>query len=540
MNPMQFHPLITSDLLEHAARFHGDREIVSLIDRANPVRLTWSTISERSRKLASALISLGVRQGDRVATLAWNDHRHLEAWYAISGIGAVVHTVNPRLFADQITYILNHGEAEVLIIDATLAAIYRDVASGLTHVRKIVVLADPAVGEVDLPSPYLRYEDLIGGAQPIAAWPRLDENAPSGLCYTSGTTGLPKGVLYTHRSTMLHSFAAALPDSMNLSARDVIYPIVPMFHANAWGLPYSAAMVGAKLIFSGRHLDAATITDFAAAEQATFSAGVPTIWKALLDHFDGGACPPARLKRLVVGGSAMPQALIDAFHQRHGIKVTHAWGMTETSPLGTISEPRQADLGWSDELRLRSRQGRPPFGVDLRIAADDGNPIRHDDQEAGRLQVKGHWIVESYFRSDASALTSDGWFDTGDIARIDNDGFMQITDRAKDIIKSGGEWISSVELENAAMAFEGVEAAAVIGVPHPKWDERPVLLLVPAAGTTVAKDLLMSHLALSVSKWWLPDAVIVVETLPMTATGKINKLSLRDQYAELLQGSQVE
>jgi fatty-acyl-CoA synthase len=524
-------PLNISALIQHADRCHGDTEIVSRTVEGGIHRYTYADAHRRSRQLANALTALGVKTSDRIGTLAWNGYRHLEIYFGSSGIGAVCHTVNPRLFPEQITYIVNHAEDTFVFFDLTFLPLVEKLAPHCKGVRGWVAMTDRAhmpASSLDL----LCYEDLVNAHSDEFEWPVLDENLASSLCYTSGTTGNPKGVLYSHRSTILHAYAACLPDALNLSARDVVLPVVPMFHVNAWGLPYSAPLVGAKLVFPGAQLDGASLVELFEAEKVTCSAGVPTIWLGLLQHVKAKGIGFGTLKRTVIGGSACPPALIRTFEDEYGVQVLHAWGMTELSPLGTVNTFKSRHLEWSeaDRQALQNKQGRAIFGVDMKIVDEEGRELPRDGKAFGDLLVRGPWITREYFRGEGGDPLADGWFPTGDVATLDQDGFMQITDRSKDVIKSGGEWISSIDLENAAMAHSSVAEAAVIGVAHPKWDERPLLLVRLKEGATATREDMLKFFDGRVAKWWIPDDVVFVDSLPHTATGKLLKTKLREDF----------
>jgi len=530
---MQHRQLTTSMLIDHAARAHGTTEVISRNADGAIVRSSWGRVADHARRIAAALAALGARPGDRVATLAWNRVEHLELYYGISASGLVLHTVNPRLFPEQISYILGHGGAKILCVDPDLLGIVTPLLPEL-GIETLIVLGDAA----DAPPGALAYADLVDTHQPIAAWPDIDENQAAALCYTSGTTGNPKGVLYSHRSSVLHAFCAVSADGMALSARDTILVVTPLFHVNAWGIPFAAAMCGARLVLPGPMLDGASIHMLLRDERCTFSLGVPTVWFAVLDHI-ANTVPQAEwrglsLERVLAGGAAVPRALIGRFHEMLGVTLIQAWGMTETSPLATICRPTGAhgDFDLDRCFDLAALQGRAAFGVELRIEDDDGNEIAPGSGDAGLLKVRGPWVINGYFGDAAgSALDGDGWFDTGDVARIDADGFLQLTDRAKDMIKSGGEWISSIDLENAAVAHPAVAEAAVIGIPHPRWQERPLMLVRRKADAMLEADELAGFLAERVARWWLPERIEFVEELPHTATGKLLKTELRRRYA---------
>ena len=538
---MQSHPLMIGGLLKHAARYHGTTEIVSKTVEGDLHRTDWAGIERRARRLVRALQRLGVKGGDRVATLAWNSHRHLEIYYGVSGMGAVVHTLNPRLHPDDLTYIADHAADCVLLADTTFVPLIEQIAPRLTGtLRAVVFMTDPAhMPKVSLPAGMTLgcYEDLLDAADEDYDWPVFDENTASAICYTSGTTGRPKGVLYSHRSTLLHAYATLAADVMGIRAVDRIMPVVPMFHANAWGVPYTSAMAGSALVMPGRHLDGASVTALMNGERVTMSAGVPTVWLGLLQHLRASGERLETVRRLVVGGSAAPPLLIEAFGREYGIQLDHAWGMTETSPLGTYNSPRpmHAGLSLEERERLAQKQGRVVFGVDMKIVDDEDHELPWDGERFGNLKVRGPWVASAYYGQEpGSALDENGWFMTGDVATIDPDGFMLITDRSKDVIKSGGEWISSIELENIAVSHPDVAEAAVIGAAHKKWDERPLLLVVARPGATLTPEAVLAVYEGRIAKWWLPDAVIVVDELPHTATGKLQKTTLRAKYGNYL------
>jgi len=528
-------PLLISDLIRHADRHHGSTEIVSKTIEGGAIhRYTYAEAHRRSRRLAKALGRLRVQLHDRVATLAWNSYRHFEIYYAVAGTGAVIHTINPRLFPEQIAYIANHAEDKVLCFDLNLAPLVDKLAPLLKSVKAFVAMtARATMPKVQIPNLHC-YEDLLEAEDDRLEWPSFDERSAACLCYTSGTTGNPKGALYSHRSTMLHAYAAALPDALDLSARDVILPVVPMFHVNAWGLPYSCAATGAKLVFPAHHLDGKSLHDLFEAERVTMSAGVPTVWLALLNYMKEQKLKFSTLKGVVIGGSACPPAMIRAFQDDYGVKVLHAWGMTEMSPLGTVNTFKARHAGWKKEDRdtLQNKQGRVLFGVDMRIVGEDGSELPHDGKAFGDLQVRGPWVVSGYFKGEGGNPLKDGWFPTGDVCTIDPDGYIQITDRSKDVIKSGGEWISSIDLENIAVAHPAIQEAAVIGIRHPKWDERPIVIAVKKAGQDISKEALLEFYRDKIAKWWMPDDVVFVAELPHTATGKLSKLTLRQQFKD--------
>ncbi len=527
---MQDRPLQVSAILEHAARAHPTREIVSELVEEPSWRYDWRGCDRRARKAAQALAALGIGAGDRVSSLAWNTHRHLELFYAVPGMGAVLHTANPRLSDEQIAYTINHAGSRILLFDANLAPLVERLRPRLPRIEHLVLL-----GKADTGTPggqqVLGYEELLAGQGGDLDWPRLDENAAAVLCYTSGTTGDPKGVLYSHRSIVLHAMAAGLSSAFGFDAFDVIMPCSSMYHATAWGLPYAAAINGCKLVLPCDRMDGASLARLIHDERVTFSCGVPTIWTMFLAHVAASGQDVGALGRVVIGGSAVPRAMAETFRARYGVKVLQIWGMTETSPLGVIATPTPALAAEGDsfaEETLLTRQGRMQFGIELRIIDEDGNPLPWDGEQAGALQVRGPWVIGRYF-PDMPAADADGWFDTGDIGTIDRFGFLRLTDRAKDVIKSGGEWISSIDLENAAAGCPGVRIAAVIGVPHPKWEERPLLVIEPMEGRAPTASDVLAHLATRVVKWWLPDE-IVFGPVPLTATGKIDKKALRETY----------
>jgi fatty-acyl-CoA synthase len=530
-------PLQISSLIRHADRYHGDTEIVSRLVEGGIHRYTYRDAHRRARQLANALGALGVRMDDRVGTLAWNGFRHFELYYAVSGMGAVIHTVNPRLFPEQIAYIVNHAQDQYVCFDLTFAPLVEKLAPHCASVRGWVAMTDRAhMPKVELPN-LLCYEDLINAHSDAYDWPQFDEWTAAGLCYTSGTTGNPKGVLYAHRSTVLHAYAGCLPDALNLSARDVVLPVVPMFHVNAWGLPYACALAGSKLVFPGAQLDGASIYELFEQEQVTMSAGVPTVWLGLLQHVKQAGLKFSTFNRTVIGGSACPPAMIRTFEQDFGVRVLHAWGMTEMSPLGTVCtlKAKHLALPKEEQLNVQDKQGRPLYGVDMEIVDDQGKALPWDGKAFGDLLVRGPWITTQYFKGEGGAILrqddrGQSWFPTGDVATIDSDGYMQITDRSKDVIKSGGEWISSIDLENTAMAHPAVKEAAVIGVAHPKWDERPLLIVVKKPDAQLTREALLEFFQGKVAKWWIPDDVVFVAELPHTATGKLLKTKLRDDY----------
>jgi acyl-CoA synthetase (AMP-forming)/AMP-acid ligase II len=533
-------PLLISSILRHAARHHGESEIVSRRLEGDIHRYTYTDCERRSRRLADALERAGVKRGDRVATLAWNGYRHVEIYYAVGGMGSVIHTINPRLHPDQIAWIVNHAEDVHLAFDITFLPIVEAIAARCPKVRSWIAMIDEDRQPVSASIPNLvNYEQLLEGGSDRWRWPEFDERSAVALCYTSGTTGNPKGALYAHRSTVLHAYGAALPDAMAASARDVILPVVPMFHVNAWGIPYVAPLVGAKLVLPGAQLDGASIYELFEREGVTFSAGVPTVWLGLLAHVRQQGARFSTLQRTVIGGSACPPAMIRAFREDYGVEVVHAWGMTEMSPLGTLArlQNRHLALDPQAQQKILEKQGHVIYGVDMKIVGDDGAELPWDGKTFGNLLVRGPWIIQSYFKAEGGdPLHYDaegvGWFPTGDVATIDAQGYMQITDRSKDVIKSGGEWISSIDLENLAIAHPAVANAAVIGVAHPKWDERPLLVVVKKPGAEVSREELLKFYEGKVAKWWLPDDVQFVDAIPLGATGKILKTKLREQFSD--------
>jgi fatty-acyl-CoA synthase len=533
-------PLTVSSLLAHAARHFGTAEIVSRRIEGDIHRYTYRDCERRAKQLAQALIALGVQPGERVATLAWNGYRHLETYYGTTGFGAVCHTINPRLFPYQIAYIVNHADDAYVLFDTTFAPLVDGLAPQCPKVRGWIALAD----EAHLPAmqtPVLSYETIVNAHDGDFEWPLIDERQASYLCYTSGTTGNPKGALYSHRSTVLHAFGASLPDAMALSARDSVLPVVPMFHVNAWGIPHAAPLTGAKLVFPGKDLDGKSLFELMERERVTYSAGVPTVWLGLLNYLRESGSRFSSLERTVIGGSACPPAMLRSFVDDYGVQVIHAWGMTEMSPLGTLSKLtwEQSQRPVAEQRKLLEKQGHALYGVDMKIVGDDGQELPWDGVAFGDLYVRGPWVIDRYFRKDDSPLV-DGWFPTGDVATIDHDGFLQITDRSKDVIKSGGEWISSIDVENVAIAHPAVAEAACIACAHPKWTERPLLVVVKRAGLDVTRDELLAFYNGKVAKWWIPDDVVFVDELPHTATGKLQKLKLRDIFRDHVLPSALE
>ncbi|MDM0086472.1 MULTISPECIES: 3-(methylthio)propionyl-CoA ligase [unclassified Variovorax] len=535
---MQDRPLMISSLIDHAATFHPETEIVARTVEGPVHRTNYREVQRRAKRVANAMQALGIAPGQRVGTLAWNTHRHLELYYGVSGTGAVLHTVNPRLFPEQIDYIVNHAEDQVLFFDISFAALVAQLAPSLKTVHTFVAMTDRAhMPAIDVPK-LLCYEELIAAQSEDYTWPEFDERTASSLCYTSGTTGNPKGVLYSHRSTVLHSLMECAPDTFNVNSGMTLLLAVPMFHANAWGMPYSAAMAGAKLVMPGPKLDGQSLYELMRDEKVTFSQAVPTVWLMQFQYFD--AHPEIDtlalgLKRIGVGGAATPRSMIERFERDFGADFVQGWGMTETSPIGVIGNllPKHRGLSKDEQTTVKMKQGRGVWGVELKIVDEAGQRLPHDGQAFGHLHVRGPWIASGYFKSEGGpVLDAEGYFPTGDVATVDTDGYVQLVDRAKDVIKSGGEWISSIDLENAANAHPAVAEAAVIGIPHPKWQERPLLVIVRRAGAEVTGAELQAFLAQKVAKWWLPDHVTFVDALPHTATGKLLKTKLREQFKD--------
>ena len=532
---MQSQPLLISSLIDFADRHHGDAEIVSRRVEGDIHRYTYSDAAVRARQVANALETLDLSFSDRVATLAWNGYRHFELYFGVSGSGRVLNTINPRLHPEQIAWIANHAEDQVLCFDMTFLPIIKAIHDKCTTVRHFIALCDADKLPADTGIPNLQsYASWIAPQPKTYAWPSFDENSASSMCYTSGTTGNPKAALYSHRSTILHAYAAALPDVMCLSARDSILPVVPMFHVNAWGIPYSAALTGAKLVFPGPGLDGKSVYELIESEHVTYAAGVPTVWQMMLGHMKPAGLRFSTLKRTVIGGSACPPAMITAFNDDYGVEVLHAWGMTEMSPLGTLCTLKNKHLTMSreEQMKIRLKQGRAIYGVDMKIVGEDGKELPHDGKAYGDLLVKGPWIVREYFKGEGGDPLVDGWFPTGDVATIDPDGYMQITDRSKDVIKSGGEWISSIDVENIAVAHPAVAMAACIGVRHPKWDERPIVAVVLKPGAGATREELLGFYEGKIAKWQVPDDVVFVDSIPIGATGKMLKTRLREQLKD--------
>jgi 3-(methylthio)propionyl---CoA ligase len=537
---MQTQPLLISSLIDFAERHHGDVEIVSRRIEGDIHRYSWSDVAARSRQVANALDGINLLFSDRVATLAWNGYRHLELYFGVSGSGRVLHTINPRLHPDQIAWIVNHAQDQVLCFDMTFLPLVQAIHARCPGIKGYVALCerDQLPGDTGLAN-LVSYEAWIGAQSTSYQWPSFDENSASSMCYTSGTTGNPKAALYSHRSTILHAYAAALPDVMSLSARDAVLPVVPMFHVNAWGIPYSAALVGAKLVLPGPALDGKSVYELIEAEKVNYAAGVPTVWQMLLGHMKPNHLRFSTLKRTVIGGSACPPAMIDAFREDYGVEVLHAWGMTEMSPLGTLCtlKNKHLSLPAEEQMKIRLKQGRAIFGVDMKIVGDGGKELPWDGKTPGDLYVKGPWVVREYFKGEGgNPLVPDehgvGWFPTGDVATIDPDGYMQITDRSKDVIKSGGEWISTIDIENIAVAHPGVAMAACIGMKHPKWDERPIVAVVKKPGAELTKEELLKFYEGKTAKWQIPDDIVFVDNIPLGATGKMLKTRLREMLKD--------
>jgi fatty-acyl-CoA synthase len=530
---MQDAPLLVSSLIDYAGKFHAEQEIVSRTVEGPIHRYTYADAARRSRQLAQALTGLGVREGDRIGTLAWNTYRHFEAWYGITGMGAVTHTLNPRLFAEQLAYIIHHAENRYILLDAMFTGMLEGILDRIPTVKGFIVMT----AREDMPATTLPnvicYEDLIAPCDGDYRWPQLDEKAAAAMCYTSGTTGNPKGVLYTNRSCVLHALSAALPDVMGSGSNTTIMAVVPMFHANGWGIPHFAPMTGAKMVLPGKEMDGASIYQLLTEERVTLTAAVPTVWLMLLTYLRENHLDLPHLDRVVIGGSAAPRSMIEAFETNYGVSVNHIWGMTEINPIGSLGSPKAVmrDMAYQDQLDLKMKQGRAMWGVDLKITDDAGNPLPWDGATAGHLMVRGPWVVSEYYRGEGGRILDDeGFFDTGDVANIDEYGYVQLTDRAKDVIKSGGEWISSIDLENTAVGHPEIAEAAVIGVYHPKWDERPLLVCVRAKGCAVGKQEILDYMTGKVAKWWMPDDVVFVDELPHTATGKLLKTKLREDF----------
>ena len=532
---MQEWPLLVHTFIDHANIHHGEREIVTRRVEGDIHRTNYSEIYSRAKRFSKALQKLGVMKGDIIGTLAWNTYRHLESWYGITGIGAIYHTLNPRLFTEQLEYIINHAENQYIISDTTFVKLLEGIEKNIPNVKGFIFLTD----KENMPDTKLKnslsFEDLIDAEDEDFDWVRVDENDACGLCYTSGTTGNPKGVLYSHRSNVLHTLAANSADAMGISSTDSVLPVVPMFHANAWGISFSAPMVGCKVVMPGMNMDGESIYQLLTDEKVTFTAAVPTVWLMLLQYLEANDLKLPYLNRVAIGGSAVPKMMLEKFEKDYEVSVMHAWGMTEMSPLGTIGAFKSGmeDLSFEEQINIKLKQGRATYMVEMKITNDEGNELPWNGKDFGHLLVRGPFIASKYIKGEGGQiLDNQGFFDTGDVATIDELGFMQITDRSKDVIKSGGEWISSIELENAAVGHEEISEAAVIGIAHPKWDERPLLICVPVEGKTPSKEDVLEYLKEKVAKWWMPDDVVFVEEIPHTATGKIQKLTLREQFSD--------
>jgi len=524
------------NIIKYAARWHGHVEVVTNTVEGGIHRINYADVYQRTKKLANALTKLGVKSGDRIGTMAWNSWRHLECWYGIGGIGAITHTLNPRLFPDQIDYIVNHAENRFICVDISFVPVLANVMDRLKTVEGLIVLTDRdhMPDTSNIPVPVYCYEDLIADESNEFEWPEFDENAASSLCYTSGTTGNPKGVLYSHRSNVIHALTTSGADLFNMTANDSFLMIVPMFHANSWGLSFGVPMVGGKLVMTGPHMDGASVYKLMTEEKCTISGAVPTVWTGLLSYLDENNLKIPHLKETFIGGSAVPRSMIEKFDKDYDVQVIQAWGMTEMSPLGTMNRPLpfMKDMSFEERMDVRVKQGRPACGVDMKIVDDEGRDLPHDGVAFGRLMVKGPWVVERYYKAEETALDADDWFDTGDIANIDQYGIMQITDRAKDVIKSGGEWISSVDIENTAVGHPELEIAACIGIAHEKWEERPLLVAVKKDSADPSKQSILDLIASEHAKWQVPDDVVFIDEMPLTATGKIDKKPLRKMFGE--------
>jgi fatty-acyl-CoA synthase len=531
---MQDWSLTVDKIIDHAKNWHGDREVVTRSVEGPIVRTTYAAIHDRAKRVSNALKAWDIRPGDRVATLAWNTDKHIETWYGVMGIGAVCHTLNPRLFPEQLVYIINHAEDRVIFTDLTFVPLLEAILPHIPKVERVIVMTDAAhMPQTKLPKAEA-YEEVIAGQSADCVWGDFDENTACGLCYTSGTTGNPKGVLYSHRSNFIHTLLGLQSTVLGATPSEVILPVVPMFHANAWGIAFGGPAAGAKLVMPGARMDGASIYELLETEKVTFSAAVPTVWQGLLMHMREHGLKLSTVKRVLIGGSAVPESLIRAFHDDYGVEVLQGWGMTETSPIGTLSNmtPELEALPFEEQLKWRVKQGTPPLGVELMLKNDHGDPLPHDGRTFGHLMVKGPTVARAYFREEGSIVDGDGFFDTGDVATVDEIGFMQITDRSKDVIKSGGEWISSIEIENIAVGHPKVELAAVIGAAHAKWDERPVLILKLKEGEALDRQEHLDFLQGKIAKWWMPDDVVAVDEIPLGATGKIDKKLLRERMKD--------
>ncbi|WP_342752350.1 long-chain-fatty-acid--CoA ligase [Acuticoccus kandeliae] len=536
---MQDWPLLVHKIIDHAGVFHPTRKVVTRRPDGEITRTDYAGIRHEARRIVARLVADGIRPGERIAALAWNTDRHLALWYGVMGAGAVHHTVNPRLFHEQIAFIINDAADRILFADATFLPMIETIAPQLKSVERIVIFA-PRAGLPPSPLPIESFDEWLGDIEP-AEWVEVDERAACGMCYTSGTTGLPKGVVYSHRSNVIHALAMSAPDMLGPSCHDVIMPVVPMFHANSWALPFAAPMQGAAMVMPGSALDGASLYELMETEGVTCTAGVPTVWLGLLNHMDATNSPLSTVRRIIIGGSACPRAMTERFEKDYGIEVIHAWGMTEMSPLGTMATlmPEHDALDLDGRLRVKESQGRPPFTVELKVVDDEGRTMPRDGRTFGRLMVRGPAVTAHYHGGAADEhFDGEGWFDTGDVATLNALGFMRITDRSKDVIKSGGEWISSIDLENLAMSHPAVAEAAVVGVPHPKWTERPILIVVKKPGAALEGAEILAHMRPHVARWWLPDSVVFVDEIPHTATGKIQKTTLREDYRDAYQDAE--
>ncbi len=538
LGQMMTQPLLISSLIDHAERYHNQTEITSIETDGSVTSTNWGEVAQNAHRLGAALTALGLDPQDRVGTLAWNNRRHLEIYFGVSGAGFVCHTINPRLFPEQLTYIINHAKDRVLFFDATFLPLVAALQEHLTEVRHFVLMGPRDEAALEQVQGLAFYDELIATGSADFEWPDMDENTASSLCYTSGTTGNPKGVLYSHRSTVLHSFASNTKDVIGFAAMDVVMPVVPMFHVNAWGSPYACAMSGSRMVLPGPGLHGEALVNLIDTYGVTLALGVPTIWQGLLAHAAACGSKLESLERTIIGGAACPPSMIETFRETYGVDTVHAWGMSEMSPLGTANHPlaKHLKLSQQEQHKLRESQGRPPFGVELKIVDDDGKTLPNDGETQGDLMVRGPWVLDSYFQMQDQELLQDGWFATGDVATLDPDGYMTIRDRSKDIIKSGGEWISSVELENIAVAHPKLATAAVVGVPHEKWDERPLLVAVKAEGQDPSEQELLEYFDGKIAKWQVPDKVVFVDALPLNATGKVLKRNLREDFQNALTG----
>ena len=531
-------PLLTTSLLQFSAKYHADTEVVTVSPKGQITRCTYSNLYKRCKRLAVTLLNLGVKPGDRVGTLAWNSDQHMELYYAIAGIGAVCHTINPRLGDDEIIFILNHAEDKLLFFDSVFENLLGRIRPKLNSIDHIICLKENKYLLSESSEVSVESENVVGPEGSSFSWPDIDENMAASLCYTSGTTGNPKGVLYSHRSIVLHAMCSCLSSSLSFSTDDVILPAVPMFHVNAWGVPYAAPIAGAKLVMPGPNLDGESLFRSMETEGVTIALGVPTVWLSLLEFLELSGKKLSSLKRVIIGGAAVSESMIDEFELKHGINVQHAWGMTETSPIGVVNtlKPKFKNLSRKEQMPVKIKQGRAVYGVEMRIVDDNNQDVDRDGVASGRLLVKGPWIISQYYKTEKTALRADGWFDTGDIATLDPDGYMLITDRAKDIIKSGGEWISSIGLENACTDHPSIKQVAAIGVPHEKWQERPILICIPQTNELPSISEIRTFLDSRVPKMWLPNAIFWVNELPLGPTGKVQKNKLRKSYEDCLLG----